>query len=261
MELTIGCTTRPFRGSSFAESCKYIAEAGYTDVAFVSVKSGNTAEELAQTRKTAIDAGLNPSMALSSPKMNLGLDAAVDEFNKHIDNAAKIGVKWLVELGIGDPKYYDDYYELMRRCSLYAQQAGVNISLKPHGGISLTVQDLIDSFNKVNHPAFGISYDPGNIIYYTVGKLRPETDIDKIAPMVTTMIIKDCVIKDGKPDVMVTPGEGLVDFEKVISGLVAGGFRGPLYVECVGGTEIDEIRANVKSTLKFVKDILADVSV
>ena len=51
MELTIGCTTRPFRGCSFAESCKYIAEAGYTDVAFVPIKSGNTAEELAQTRK------------------------------------------------------------------------------------------------------------------------------------------------------------------------------------------------------------------
>ena len=87
MELTIGCTTRPFRGCSFAEACKYIAEAGYTDVAFVPVRSDNTAEELAQTRKTAIDAGLNPSMALSRPKMNLGLDAAVDEFNKHIDNA------------------------------------------------------------------------------------------------------------------------------------------------------------------------------
>ena len=77
--------------------------------------------------------------------------------------------------------------------------------------------------------------------------------------MVTSMIIKDCVIEDEKPDVMVTPGEGLVDFEKVISGLVSGGFKGPLYVECVGGTEIDEIRANVKSTLKFVKDILAEL--
>jgi sugar phosphate isomerase/epimerase len=76
MELTIGCTTRPFRGCSFGEACKYIAEAGYTDVGFVPVKSDNTAEELARTRKTATDAGLNPSMALSRPKMNLGLDAA-----------------------------------------------------------------------------------------------------------------------------------------------------------------------------------------
>jgi sugar phosphate isomerase/epimerase len=65
------------------------------------------------------------------------------------------------------------------------------------------------------------------------------------------------VVEDGKPDVMVTAGEGLVDFDKVLSGLVAGGFRGPLYVECVGGKELEEIDRNVKSTLGFVKDILA----
>jgi sugar phosphate isomerase/epimerase len=56
---------------------------------------------------------------------------------------------------------------------------------------------------------------------------------------------------------MVTPGEGLVDFEKVLGGLVVGGFDGPLYVECVGGKTVDEIDRNVKSTLKFVSDILA----
>ena len=73
----------------------------------------------------------------------------------------------------------------------------------------------------------------------------------------TTTIIKDCVVENGEPDVMVTPGEGLVDFKKVLDGLGAGGFDGPLYVECVGGTRLDEINANIKSTLKFVTDILA----
>jgi sugar phosphate isomerase/epimerase len=77
------------------------------------------------------------------------------------------------------------------------------------------------------------------------------------AVTVSTVIIKDCVVEDGNPDVMVTPGEGLVDFEKVLGGLVAEGFVGPLYVECVGGKTVDEINANVKSTLKFVSDILA----
>ena len=67
----------------------------------------------------------------------------------------------------------------------------------------------------------------------------------------------DCVVNDGVPDVMVTPGEGLVDFEKVLAGLVEGGFKGPLYVECVAGKELDEINKNVKSTLKFLNDILA----
>ena len=128
----------------------------------------------------------------------------------------------------GNEAYYADYFELMRQAAPHAAEMGVNITMKPHGGISLTVEDLIDADGKVNHPAFGICYDPGNIIYYTKGDLRPETDVATIAPKVTTTIIKDCVVEDGVPDVMVTPGEGLVDFETVLNGLVNGGFDGPL---------------------------------
>jgi sugar phosphate isomerase/epimerase len=270
MELVVGCTTRPYSFLSFAEACERIADAGYTDVAVfanvvdegkraVPVRSDSTPDEVAAARRTAADAGLAPSMLIGSTRLNLGLDAAVDDYKQLIDNAAALGTKWLLDCGTGKEELFDDYYELMRRAALHAQQAGVNITLKPHGGITLTVQGLIDAYEKVSHPAFGICYDPGNIIFYTRGELRPETDIDKVAPMVTTGIIKDCVIKDGKPDVMVTAGEGLVDFDRVISGLVAGGFRGPLYVECVGGRELDEIDKNVKSTLKFVKDILAEL--
>jgi sugar phosphate isomerase/epimerase len=73
---------------------------------------------------------------------------------------------------------------------------------------------------------------------------------------VTTVIIKDCIVKDGKPDVMITPGEGLVDFKKVVGGLIAAGFKGPLYVECVGGKTVAEINTNVRRTLDFVKGLL-----
>ena len=265
MKLTIGCTTRPYSAVSFSEACDHIAAAGYTDVAVfanlgkISVRSDSTAEEIAATRKAADDAGLVPSMLISGPKLELGLDAAVDDYKKLIDNAAKLGAKWLLNGGTSNKEQFSSYFELMRRTAPYAEQAGVNITLKPHGGMTLTIDDLINAYNEVNHPAFGICYDPGNIIYYTKGELRPEPDIARVAPTVTTGIIKDCVVEDGKPDVMVTPGEGLVDFEKVLGGLVEGGFRGPLYVECVGGKELDEINKNVKSTLKFVSDILAKI--
>ena len=268
MELVVGCTTRPYSAVSFPEACERIADAGYTDVAVfanvidesrraVPVRSDSTPDEVAAARKAAADAGLKPSMLIGSTKLNMGLDAAVEDYKKLIDNAAALGTKWLLDCGTGKEELFDDYYALMRRAAPHAQQAGVNITLKPHGGITLTVKGLIDAYQKVNHPAFGICYDPGNIIYYTRGELRPETDIDKVAPLVTTGIIKDCAIEDGKPDVVVTAGDGLVNFDKVLSGLVSGGFRGPLYVECVRGKELNEIDKNVKFTLKFVKDILA----
>ena len=145
----------------------------------------------------------------------------------------------------------------MRGVSIHAEIAGVGLTLKPHGGITLTIDDLIDAFDKVSHPAFGICYDPGNIIYYTKGELHPAPDIARIAPIVTTGIIKDCLVTDSVPDVMVTPGEGLVDFEKALGGLIEGSFRGLLYVECVAGKKLDEINKNVKSSRKFIGDILA----
>ncbi|MBM3211470.1 sugar phosphate isomerase/epimerase [Candidatus Poribacteria bacterium] len=267
MKLIIGCTTRPYSMLTFAEACEHIAAAGYKHVAVYSnvigenkqgipVNSGSTPQEIAAVKKAASDTGLMPSLLLGGVKLNLGIDEAVNDYKKLIDNAAALGAKWLLEGGVGNLELRNDYYEFMRRITPYAQKAGVSITMKPHGGISLTIEDLLKAYNEVNHPAFGICYDPGNIIYYTKGELRPEDGIDKVAPTVTTGIIKDCVVKDGNPDVMVTAGHGLVDFPKVLSGLISGGFRGPLYVECVGGKEISEIDKNVKFTLGFVKDIL-----
>jgi sugar phosphate isomerase/epimerase len=263
MTHTIGCTTRPYSSLTFTEACEHIAAAGYTDVAVFAnagstpVRSDSTRTEIAETRKAAADAGLTPSMLIGGTKLNLGVDAAVADYKQLIDNTAELGTKWLLDCGTGNEEYYDDYYELMRQAAPHAASAGVNITLKPHGGITLTIEDLLKAYEAVNHPAFGLCYDPGNLIYYTKGELRPEPAAKRIAPKVSTVIIKDCAVNDGKPDVAITPGEGLVDFEKVLSGLVGGGFTGPLYVECVGGKAVDEIDANVKSTLKFVSNILA----
>jgi len=266
MELTIGCTTRPYaKHLSFPEACERIAAAGYTDVAVfrcgdaVPVSSGSTPDEAKEARKIAEDAGVKPSMLIGRTQINLGLDAAVDEYKTLIDRAADLGVTWLLDCGTSKEEFYGDYYELMRQAAPHAGEAGVNITLKPHGGITLTVEGMMKAYGEVNHPAFGLCYDPGNIIHYTKGDLRPETDVDKVAPLVTTGIIKDCQVVDDKPNVMVTPGEGLVKFDEVIAGLVSNGFDGPFYVECVGGEELDEIDQNVKDTLPFVKGILAEL--
>lgn len=267
MKLVMGCTTRPYSMLTFAEACQRIAAAGYTDVAVFSnvisedkraipVRSDSTIQEINAAKKAAADAGIKPSMLLGGSKLNLGLDGAVDDYKKLIDNAATLGAKWILDCGVGSEELRNNYYECARRVAPHAQQAGVNISLKPHGGITLTVQDLVRAYKEINHPAFGICYDPGNIIYYTKGEIMPETDIDKVAPLTTTGIIKDCSVKDGKPDVAITAGDGLVDFQKVLSGLIAGGFKGPLYVECVGGKELAEIDKNVKFTLGYINDIL-----
>jgi len=260
MTLTIGCTTRPLAELDFVEICRHIADAGYTDVALffdVGIGADTPREHTLAARRTAVEAGLSPSMLIAKAELEAGLDEAISKYRKLIDHASALGARWLLDMGTGDPDFYDIYFELMRRVSPYAQDHGVGISLKPHGGLTLTADDLIRAYREVDHPAFGISFDPGNIIYYTKGAERPETLVGSVAPFVTTCIVKDCVVRDGKPDVLITPGEGWVDFEAVLSGLRSGGFEGPLYVECVGGTEVDEIVQNVRATQSFVAAVLA----
>ncbi|MDP7130124.1 MAG: TIM barrel protein [Planctomycetota bacterium] len=262
MDNVIGCTTRPLHKLPFAEACKRIADAGYTDVAVfandgqVPVRSDSTEEEIGAARQAAEDAGLKPSMLIGRTQLNLGLEAAVEDYCKLIDNAAALGAAWLLDCGTSKEEHFDDYFELMRQAAAHAGRKSVVITLKPHGGITLTSKDILRARDRVDQVAFGICYDPGNIIHYSKGEERPEDSIDEVAPVVYTAIIKDCIVVDGKPNVQITPGEGLVDFERIIGALAKSGFLGPFYVECVDGTETEEIVENMKATHQFVSDIL-----
>lgn len=257
MKLTIGCTTRPYANAPFAEACRRIAAAGYSDVAvFTAVTPESTREEVLAARQTALGEGLKPSLVLAHASLDRGVEGAAAQYKRLIDNAALLGASWLLDLGSDKAELYDSYVAVMQQAATYAERLGLKIAVKPHGGITLTAEDLLALLKRVDRPAYGICYDPGNIIYYTKGARRPEQDIDKVAPLVTVGIIKDCIVVDDKPDVMITPGEGWVNFPAVFKGLVEGGFRGPLYLECVGGSAAEEIDRNVARTRAYVSDIL-----
>ncbi|MDA0337823.1 MAG: sugar phosphate isomerase/epimerase [bacterium] len=259
----LGACSRPLNQLSFADACRRIAAAGYDHVALFAnqgkapVRSDSTAAEVVAAAQAARDAGLAPSMVLGRTRLDVDLEEAAADYRRLIDNAAEVGARWILDLGSNDEAQYDTYLELMRRVAPHAEEAGIGISMKPHGGISLTVEHLLATANAVDHPAFGICFDPGNIIYYTAGERRPEGDVEKVAARVSTFIVKDCVVEGDKPDVMVTPGTGLVDFPLVLAKLRAAGFNGPYYVECVGGgPEADAIERELTYTRGFIEGIL-----
>ena len=118
---------------------------------------------------------------------------------------------------------------------------------------------MAETVEHVGHPNFSLCYDPGNMIHYTKGEVRPETDVHDAARYVTTCIIKDCVVVGGTPDVWILPGDGWVDFRAVLSGLVGAGFRGPLYVECLGGEALEDINDRARRTHAFISGIVAEL--
>ncbi len=78
-----------------------------------------------------------------------------------------------------------------------------------------------------------------------------------MAAKVSTLIIKDCVVTEGKADVMVTAGDGLVDFAVVLGKLLNGGFAGPSYIECVGGQGVEQIDRDLSFTLGYIRGLYA----
>lgn len=264
--ITLGATTRPWHKWTLEQACKSISDSGYKEVSIYSnagkipVCSESSLEEVSETIKIVNKYNLTPVMLLGSPKLELSVDQAIDDFNKLIDVSSKLRVKWLMNGGTEDPKLYDKYIEIMRKCSEHAWNKGIQILLKPHGGIGLTGQMLADVVEKVDNPAFRICYDPGNIIYYTKGDVRPETDVDEVAQYVAFCIIKDCIItEDGTPDVWIMPGEGLVDFPTVLRKLIDAGFSGPLHVECLGGSELDDINSRARNTKRWLEDLINEL--
>lgn len=263
MTWTLGATTRPWHTWTFAEACQAIAQAGYREVAVFSnagkipVTAESSAEEIAATAATAQAYGLAPSLLISGPKLNAELNEAIADHRRLIDAAAALGASWLLNGGTENPGQYEAYQTIMRETAPYAAGKGITIVLKPHGGIGLTGRDLARVVESVGSPAFKICYDPGNIIYYTKGAVRPETDVLDVAEHVAVCIIKDCIVRDGQPDVWILPGEGWVDFPRVLGLLKGAGFAGPLYVECLGGSEWDDINARALRTRKWVEGIVA----
>mgnify|MGYP000337761527 CR=1 FL=1 len=66
----------------------------------------------------------------------------------------------------------------MADAAAFAQERGIKLVLKPHGGGSGASEEIRNALKAVGHPNFKIWYDAGNIIYYT-GK-DPVAEADRL---------------------------------------------------------------------------------
>ena len=156
MATVLGATTRPFNKLSFAEACTRIARAGYDHVAIFAnqgvqpVRSDSSPAEIDEVSRVTSDCGLQPSLVLGRTQLDQGVEQAADLYRRLIDNTAEIGSRWILDLGTSKDEHYDAYVELMRQVAPAAEAAGVAITMKPHGGISLTVEHLVQTLSLIH---------------------------------------------------------------------------------------------------------------
>jgi sugar phosphate isomerase/epimerase len=190
------------------------------------------------------------------------LEAGIRGLRRLIASCVAARSKTLMVGGTGSTEQYDDYYKAIAECCPEAEYKGLQIVLKPHGGLNATGPQCRKAVERVSHRAFRLWYDPGNIFYYSDGKLDPVVDLRHVQGIVTGMCVKDFRMeeRDGlsRKEVMITPGTGRVDFAAVLDGLVGGGFReGPLLIECLDRGAPVEITKEAKKAKALVEELVA----
>jgi sugar phosphate isomerase/epimerase len=259
----IGCYTRPWAQYEYRVALDAIVEAGYKYVGLMTAKGrpgglvlsvATTLEEAGQVAEEIKKRGLKVvSVYGGDIPVAKSLEAGIEGLKKLIDNCAACGTMNLLMGGTGNKDLYERYYKAIAECCDYAAAQGMGISIKPHGGLNATGPQCRKTVEMVGNKNFGIWYDPGNIYYYSDGKLSPVDDAPSVNGLVMGMCVKD--FKAPK-NVDVTPGMGMVDFAAVLAKLKVGGFKsGALVVECLEPGDPAHTLADAKKTRQFLENL------
>ncbi len=261
----IGCFNRPWLGDKnkwdYDTALDGIKAAGYKLTGMLTrtakepfIGSDATPEYLAELKKRIAARGLALNMGALRIKDTLPLAEQIKDTRQQIDNGKTVGVEFLLTFGANNEKQYEDYYKLMHDASAYAQERGLKVVLKPHGGASGAAEEIQRCLDQVKHPNFKIWFDAGNIIYYT-GK-DPLEQLKPIASQVTGFCAKDCDKQKGS--VWLEFGTGKVDFRAVFAELKRTGFNGPVMVECCAqGDTPDIVTANARKNREYLANLFA----
>jgi sugar phosphate isomerase/epimerase len=257
----IGCYTRPWAQYDYRVAFDGIAEAGFKFAGLMTSKSGYviTKDTPPEQAAAVFEEAKSRSLRIASIYgSNFDVRKSVDEgiagFKKLIDNTAICGCPNLLLGGIADPKLVDNYYKVVAECCDYAAGKRVGITVKPHGPLNSTGRECRPLIEKVGKKNFRLWYDPGNIYFYSDGKLNPVDDAGEVDGLVAGMSVKDFRLPK---TVDVTPGTGMVDFKGVMDHLRNGGFkRGPLIVECLAPGELSFVNSEARKARQFLEELM-----
>ncbi|MCX6930241.1 MAG: sugar phosphate isomerase/epimerase [Verrucomicrobia bacterium] len=257
----IGCYTRVFDQFDYPVALDAMAEAGFKYVGlmttkikqWVMIKTTTTAEEVQAMHKEARKRGLKVLSVYGDFSVTESLEAGISGLKRLIDDAAICDCPNLMLGGTTDEKLYQLYYKTIAECCDYAASKGVGLSIKPHGGQNATGPQCRKAIERVGKKNFGLWYDPGNIFYYSDGKLDPVADAATVDGLVVGMSVKDFL---PPKEVLVNIGAGKVDFPAVFARLKKGGFtHGPLIVECLAHGTLESVKAEAIKARLFLEQL------
>jgi sugar phosphate isomerase/epimerase len=212
-----------------------LSEAGY----FHSFSMDNDPLEMKDVlEKCGVKAsGLSAHIPLMRPEIS------VPYLEKAIRLAAVVGAPVVnTDEGIRPPWLEDEECFAVMRYTLkkvlqVAERYGIYVAIEPHQSITKTTAGLLRVATLVSSPYLGVNYDTGNAF---LGGEDPYAGLQAVLPLLAHIHGKDISMAKAKEDlgkVTGTPvgcacGEGVIDWDRVITILTDAGWNGIISVEC-----------------------------
>src|ERR1017187_678196 len=257
----LGCYTRVFDQFDYPAALDALDEAGFkygwvmstNRKPSVLIRTSTPVEEVQAISDAARKRGLKVLSVYGEAPATESLNEGVRGLKQLIDDAAICECPNLMLAGTTNEKLYQLYYKTIAECCEYAAAKDVGLSIKPHGGQNATGAQCRKAIELVGKRNFRLWYDPGNVFYYSDGKLDPVADAATVDGLVVGMSVKD--FRPPK-EVLVNIGAGKVDFPAVLARLKKGGFtHGPLIVECLEHGTLESVKAAATKAREFLEQL------
>lgn len=261
----LATTIRPWGSLPLDRALAGAAAAGFTAVALpvhgiAAPVTGNTSRAQVERIGATVTANELTLIALAhEAEFHDGEAEALAVLRRQIDHCAALKVDLLVDVGCTVATDFDAYLRLMRAGARYAADHEVTIAVKPHGGLTRTVVDTLDTVTRVDSEAFRVCLDTGMLVHHAGDDAL--SDLADLAALVVALGARDHPGRGrhrpdpardaaGQPPAL-TPGDGIVDFHALYTELTRHGFTGPTILESTtpasdsAGVDVQARRARV----------------
>jgi sugar phosphate isomerase/epimerase len=233
----LACMTLPYSAFPLERALTGIKASGYDAVAW-----GTSHRDAANVNRPVmpVDAPAAQAAALGTRCRGMGLEpvmmfstvhlespSALDAHLRRIEQAAAAQIPFVLTFGKTAASDYPVFVENLRRMAPVAQQAGVMVLIKQHGGNTGSGQACARIVSEVNHPAVRICYDAGNVLDYE--NHDPIQDIVTCWRDIRAFNIKDH--RNTPKDQDCGPGFGEIDHYKLFTPMLRTGLTIPLTFE------------------------------
>ncbi len=246
--MRLGCNTVLFAAQDLSGALARVAWCGYKEVELAAIprmcEHVRPDSDPAVVRAEVEQAGLR-AVAIEAA-MDLTQTENLDRMRSVLELASQLGVE-VVNTGGGgksdDAESEQAVHVAIRQLAPVADSLGVKLGVKAHVNQAVyNTESAVRALDAVQTPGWGINYDASHL--YRVGD-----DVVAAARVLGSRLasvhIRDTlepVIPIGPPATQI-PGRGNIDLAGVVRALRAAGYSGPIDLEVIGGTSLEDWQA------------------